>query len=100
MGKVKDTVVVIDTGDHPPIYKPPFRQSAAQADEIDRQVQEAVEQGIMSPAISPYNSPVFLVPKKDGTWRMVVDFRALNQQCILFHGQQRSPRQSLLTYSY
>ena len=82
MGKVKDTLVVIDTGDHPPVFKPPFRQAPAQADEIDRQVQEAVEQGIMSPAVFPYNSPVFLVSKKDGTWRMVVDFRALNQQCV------------------
>ena len=55
MGQVKDTVVVIDTGTHPPVYAAQFRQSMDQNEEIRRQAREAVAQGIMSPSISPYN---------------------------------------------
>ena len=81
IGKVKDIYVCIDTGDNPACFQKQFRLSSNMAEEIRRQVKEGVELGIMSPSNSPYNSPVFLVAKTDGTWRMVVDFRALNTQC-------------------
>ena len=81
IGKVKDIFVCIDTGDNPACFQKQFRLSSNMAEEIRRQVKEGVELGIMSPSNSPYNSPVFLVAKADGTWRMVVDFRALNTQC-------------------
>ena len=34
--------------------------------------------GVIKPTNSPYNSPIFVVPKKDGSPRYVLDFRKLN----------------------
>ena len=44
-------------------------------DEITRMVQELEKGGIIRPAHSPYNSPIWPVRKLDGTWRMTVDYR-------------------------
>ena len=52
---------------------------------IKRQVQELLEKGVIKPSTSPYVSPIVLVPNKDGTWCMCVDFRALNKIKINNH---------------
>jgi len=44
------------------------------ADEIDNMLAE----NVISPSKSAYSAPIFLVKKKDGTWRPVIDFRGLN----------------------
>jgi hypothetical protein len=45
-------------------------------------VQELVQAGVIRPSTSPYSSPVVMVLKKEGTWRMCPDFRALNKLTI------------------
>ncbi|MCO5604733.1 hypothetical protein L7F22_058903 [Adiantum nelumboides] len=65
-----------------PPNKPPYRVSQAQQEEIMRQVNELVEKGMVRPSSSPFCSPVLLVQKKDGTYRMYVDYRALNRITI------------------
>ncbi|MCO5606129.1 hypothetical protein L7F22_060316 [Adiantum nelumboides] len=62
--------------------KPSYRVSQAQQEEIMRQVNELVEKGTVRPSSSPFCSPVLLVHKKDGTYRMCVDYRALNRITI------------------
>ena len=68
-------------GSAPP-NQPPYRVSRAQQEEIMSQVHELLEKGLVRPSSSPFCSPVLLVQKKDGTYRMCVDYRALNKSTI------------------
>ncbi|MCO5558872.1 hypothetical protein L7F22_012461 [Adiantum nelumboides] len=76
-----DHAIELILGSSPP-NKPPYRVSQAQQEEIMRQVNELVEKGMVRPSSSPFCSPVLLVHKKDGTYRMCVDYRALNKITI------------------
>jgi hypothetical protein len=65
-----------------PVNLRPYRYSPMQKNEIEKQVREMMEQGVIQPSSSPFASPVLLVGKKDLTWRLCVDFRHLNAMTI------------------
>ena len=68
----------IDTGDYAPIKQQPYRTPIVRRALISEMVDNMREQGIVQPSVSPWASPIVLVPKKDGTYRFCVDFRRLN----------------------
>lgn len=60
----------------------PYRYSVLQKDIIDKLVEDMLQQGIIQHSNSPFASPVVLVRKKNGTWRLCVDYRRLNKHTI------------------
>lgn len=68
-----------DTG---PISKRPYRMPTNDLEEIKKQIKELLEKGYIRRSSSPWGAPVLLVEKKDGSLRMVVDYRALNEVTI------------------
>jgi hypothetical protein len=49
-----------------------------QKEELERQCDDMLRQGVIRPSSSAYSTPALLVKKGDGTWRLCVDYRALN----------------------
>ena len=69
---------VIDTGDHPPVKQQPYRTPAVHREKITKMIADMEKYGIISPSVSPWASPIVLVPKKNGQLRFCVDYRQLN----------------------
>ena len=78
-GQCPLTEVEIDTGDHPPIKQRPYRTPLSKRKMIDECIDQMLKDGVIYPSNSPWALPVCLVPKKDGTTRFCVDYRALNE---------------------
>ncbi|CAL8465899.1 g5435 [Coccomyxa elongata] len=67
---------------HEPHNRPPFRLSEVEWEECRKQIRELQDKGHIRPSTSPYGAPILFVKKKDGSFRMCIDYRALNKATI------------------
>ena len=77
----------INLTDNTPIYKKGYRHPPAHKEIIEKDTQELLKNKSIIPSNSPYNSPVWVIPKKadyegNKKWRVVIDNRALNEKTV------------------
>ena len=65
-----------------PISKRPYKMSLPKAIELKEQLRQLLKQGFIRPSISPWGAPVLFQKKKDGTFRLCIDYRGLNQVTV------------------
>ncbi|GJX38054.1 hypothetical protein Tco_0251357 [Tanacetum coccineum] len=65
-----------------PVAKSPYRLAPSEMEELSGQLKELQDKGFIRPSSSPWGAPVLFVKKKDGSFRMCIDYRELNKLTI------------------
>ncbi|GJV58143.1 putative reverse transcriptase domain-containing protein [Tanacetum coccineum] len=65
-----------------PVARAPYRLAHSEMHELSNQLQELVDRGFIRPSTSPWGAPVLFVKKKDGSFRMCIDYRELNKLTV------------------
>ncbi|GKC56558.1 putative reverse transcriptase domain-containing protein [Tanacetum coccineum] len=64
------------------LHRAPYQLAPSKMKELSKQLQELSEKGFIRPSSSPWGSPVLFVKKKDGSFRMCIDYRELNKLTV------------------
>ena len=72
----------INTIDHPPPTSKAYYTTPEKQEAMHKIIQELLQSNLIRQSYSPYAAPAMLVPKKNNTWRMVVDYKKLNNITI------------------
>ncbi|XP_063584731.1 uncharacterized protein LOC134762284 [Penaeus indicus] len=76
---------VIRVNSDKPVRQKPYPIPNSLLKEFNNEVDKMLEMNIIEPSTSPYCSPVVMVKKSDGTWRVCIDYRCLNDAtCATF----------------
>jgi transposase InsO family protein len=70
---------ILTPEDQVPIALRPRRTPLAATETLEKELDDMLAMGIIRPSTSPWNSPIVVVPKKDGALRFCIDFRGLNK---------------------
>nr|GFB82027.1 putative reverse transcriptase domain-containing protein [Tanacetum cinerariifolium] len=65
-----------------PVARAPYQLAPAEMQELSTQLQELSDKGFIRPSSSPWGAPVLFVKKKDGSFRMCIDYRKLNKLTV------------------
>ncbi|GKD62659.1 putative reverse transcriptase domain-containing protein [Tanacetum coccineum] len=65
-----------------PVARAPYRLAPLEMQELSNQLQELSDRGFIRPSTSPWGAPVLFVKKKDGSFRMCIDYRELNKLTV------------------
>ncbi|GKC77680.1 hypothetical protein Tco_1128454, partial [Tanacetum coccineum] len=65
-----------------PVARAPYRLAPSEIKELSVQLQELLEKGFIRPSLSPWGALVLFVKKKNGSFRMCIDYRELNKLTI------------------
>ncbi|GJW35913.1 putative reverse transcriptase domain-containing protein [Tanacetum coccineum] len=65
-----------------PVARAPYRLALSEMKELSEQLQELFDKGFIRPSSSPWGAPVLFVKKKDGSFRMCIDYRELNKLTV------------------
>ncbi|GJX95392.1 putative reverse transcriptase domain-containing protein [Tanacetum coccineum] len=65
-----------------PVARAPYRLAPSKLQELSTQLQELSDKGFIRPSSSPWGAPVLFVKKKDGSFRMCIDYRKLNKMTV------------------
>ena len=72
----------IELNDPTPVKSSPYTLLQPKMEILRKHVEELEKKGVVCPSKSPYASPAFLVPKGPHDWRMVIDYRKINQKVV------------------
>ncbi|GJW91471.1 putative nucleotidyltransferase, ribonuclease H [Tanacetum coccineum] len=65
-----------------PVVKSPYRLEPSELEELSGQLKELQDRGFIRPSLSPWGAPVLFVKKKDGSFRMCIDYRELKKLTV------------------
>src|SRR5436189_4797982 len=78
LGKTKFAKHTINVGDHRPIKETAYKVNSHKKKDIEKEIKDMLEKGVIRKSNSPWSSPVTMVIKPNGKWRFCIDFRKLN----------------------